>query len=236
MSKHRLPGKAASNSDRNAGFRDLRPSHRILIVCEGTETEPNYFNALIRVEKLNGVDMAGGRPLDINAVGAAHVSLSLTEYALTLQSKRKERYEEIWCVFGKDDCPADAFDNAISRAENHDFLRVAWSNEAFELWYVVHFEYLDSAPGLNAGPARKYYRKRLDKLLDDKYDKSHPDMYTQLLGGKRLETAMKNARRLMDCYPAGTPCHQCIPATTVHLLVENLLRYATGAPRELSKL
>lgn len=151
------------------------------------------------------------------------------EYAQSLQKRGADRYTQIWCVFDKDDFNADDFDNAINRAKGHPFLRAAWSNEAFELWYVLHFQYLDAAPGYAAGPARAYYKARLTKLLRPlgrtKYEKNDPTLYV-LLGPQRLQTAMGYARRLQAFHPIGTPFHQCLLATTVHELVELMLSYA----------
>ncbi|MEM7594101.1 MAG: hypothetical protein AAF383_21755 [Cyanobacteria bacterium P01_A01_bin.83] len=45
-----------------------KPKKRFLIVCEGTETEPNYFEALGRQIKTK---------VKIDVVGAGKVSLSL---------------------------------------------------------------------------------------------------------------------------------------------------------------
>jgi len=97
------------------------------------------------------------------------------------------------------------------------------------LWYVLHFQYLDAAPGYAAGPARAYYKARLTKLLRPlgrtKYEKNDPTLYV-LLGPQRLQTAMGYARRLQAFHPIGTPFHQCLLATTVHELVELMLSYA----------
>jgi len=234
MPMRKPAGRAVTSGNRATGFLTARRSKRILIVCEGKQTEPNYFQTMIRVHKLNEVTLADSRSLSIDVKGAARSTLSLTEYALSLQTNGKERYEEIWCVFDKDDFMPDAFDNAVGRALNHEFLRVAWSNEAFELWFVLHFQYLDTAALIGGGNPRDYYRHRLDQLMRSDglgvYKKNDPEMYTRL-GTKRRMAADKNARRLLQSHPAGKPCHQCIPATTIHLLVEHLLSYEPEIPR-----
>ena len=224
MHRHKQPGKAVTSRDRPVGTGPRPLQQNILIVCEGKQTEPNYFQAIINAHGLNTVTA-----LQVDVVGAGRSTLSLTEYALSLQKKGASRYAQIWCAFDKDDFKADAIDNAIRRAEGHSFLRVAWSNEAFELWYVLHFQYLDSAPGHAAGRARDYYTARLTDLLRplgySKYEKNDPTLYVSL-GPQRLQTAISFARRLQAFHPAGTPCHQRIPATTVHELVGLLLSYA----------
>ena len=224
MSQHRKAGRAATNRDRTVGDGPRPLRENILIVCEGRATEPNYFQAIIETHRLNTIE----RQIDTFGVGRG--ALALTEYALSLQRTGKDRYAQIWCVFDKDDFPSADFDNAIVRAKNHNVLRVAWSNEAFELWYVLHFQYLDSATGYAAGKARDYYKARLTKLLQGlghaKYEKNDPTLYA-LLKPDRLQTAIRYARRLQEFHNAETPYHQRQPGTTVHELVELLLSYAT---------
>lgn len=64
--------------------REVKP--RILIVCEGKETEPNYFKGF-KVRTMNIV---------IEPAGAVHASV--VDRALVLMEEDGD-YEEIWCVF-----------------------------------------------------------------------------------------------------------------------------------------
>lgn len=221
MPKHKT-GRAKTGRDRNIETRALRK--RILILCEGTETEPAYFNGLIRYHRLNGT------VVEFRVEGAGRSTLSLITYAEGQRGSGSEKFDEIWCVFDKDYFADQDFDNAIAKAHSHKYLRAAWSNEAFELWYVLHFEYLDSATAGKGGKARTYYRESLDDLLRkhcgrDRYDKSDPDMY-MLIGEDRRRVATKNARRLLARYDNNTPYHKRKPATTIHEMIEMLLQYA----------
>jgi hypothetical protein len=231
MPKRKPPGRAVSSRDRATDFRPTR--ERILIVCEGEKTEPNYFNALIRYHRLNTVFVDQGRQLEVTVDGVGRVTRSLVEDAEQRQGRGVDGYHEIWCVFDKDSFPDDDFDNAVAKTRGHEFLRAAWSNEAFELWYVLHFEYLNTAPTRGRGVVRNYYIERLHTLLRslgrDRYHKNDESLY-ELLGASRRDQAVRNARRLLNEYPDGTACHACKPATTVHELVERLLSYAPETP------
>jgi len=108
---------------------DTRPAQKVfLIVCEGAKTEPNYFRGF----------KVAGNVLDVRGVGDN--TLSLVEQA----AKFKERgeYDQTWCVFDRDSFPADRFNRALDLARRLG-MRVAYSNEAFELWYLLHFAYHD---------------------------------------------------------------------------------------------
>ena len=52
------------------------------------------------------------------------------------------KFDRVWVVFDKDDF--NDFNEAIALAGRKGFM-AGWSNEAFELWYLLHFVYLDSA-------------------------------------------------------------------------------------------
>ena len=52
------------------------------------------------------------------------------------------RFDRVWVVFDRDDF--NDFNEAIALAERKGY-KAAWSNEAFELWYLLHFIYLDTA-------------------------------------------------------------------------------------------
>ena len=102
---------------------------KILIVCEGTKTEPNYFEAF---KTLNG----GTIVYDIDVRGLGQNTTDVVDKAIELKSKGD--YDRVWAVFDKDSFSANKFNGAIIKAQNNG-IECAWSNEAFELWYLYHF-------------------------------------------------------------------------------------------------
>ena len=172
-----------------------------LIVCEGEKTEPNYFRSF-RVPTVT-----------IKIEGLGENPSKLVQSANVLKSE--DDYDKVWCVFDRDDWTKEDFNNAISSAEKYDF-KVAYSNEAFELWYVLHFEFL------HTGIPRDNYIKKLTSLLGKKYQKNSKTIYDDLL--EKQDTAIKNAKKLLEEYPPSKP-EQDNPSTTVHLLVEQLKEF-----------
>ena len=105
---------------------------RILIICEGTKTEPQYFKQF-----RFGIENSGRRDRE-NTV-------SLVEHALQYRKDHEEEnYDQVWCVFDKDDFPVADFEKAIRLARKNKMC-VAYSNQAFELWYILHFEYSNTS-------------------------------------------------------------------------------------------
>ncbi|MCU0428107.1 MAG: RloB family protein [Candidatus Kapabacteria bacterium] len=196
--------------ERKSGSRPKRGLYdTVLIVCEGEKTEVNYFRAFPQAEV---------KPFDV--VGTGKNTLSLVEEAERLKNAGKaqgKRYNQVWCVFDMDSFKAH-FSNAIASAKAKGF-EVAYSNEAFELWYLLHFSFL------NTGLPRQQYGEKLTELLGEKYDKAAPDMYQILL--ERQTQAIQNAEKLMERYESHN-AHTNNPSTTVHKLVLRLNELAKG--------
>ena len=141
-------------------------------------------------------------------------TLSLVREAIELRSQGD--YDQTWCVFDKDDFPDEYFNQAIALAERNQ-VAVAYSNQAFELWYVLHFDYLHNAL------TRADYIRILDERLGHKYEKNSTTMYDEIRD--RQTTAIKYARNLLSEYNPPRPAKDD-PSTTVHLLVEQLVKYS----------
>lgn len=200
-----MPRKSSSASlsrgysDRKVATRDI--IERFLIVCEGDKTEPNYFRCF-RVPK----DV-------IDVRGFGYNPSKLVEKAK--EFKAQGDYDQVWCVFDRDDFPKQDFNNAIASAESAGF-KVAYSNEAFELWYVLHFEFL------NTGIPRKDYISKLDILLRKKYTKNSGTIYEDIENLQPI--AIRNAKTLLNQYAPQNP-ESDNPSTTVYLLVEALNKF-----------
>jgi hypothetical protein len=191
--------------ERAVETRGLRP--RFLIVCEGTRTEPAYF-ASFRLNK---------RVVSVDVRGLGRRALSVVEAARRLRSEEDYRDppDQVWCVFDRDDVSAGDFNAAVELAAREG-IHVAYSNQAFELWYLLHFHYMDAAVG------RQDYCGKLNELLGHPYRKNDVNIYREL--ESRQPSAVVNAQRLLAQYNPANPADDD-PSTTVHLLVAQLNRY-----------
>lgn len=196
-----VPGRRTrQDRARNLEARVQRP--RILIVCEGKKTEPNYFLAF-RVTN--------------DVYGAGIETIRVVEEAIR-RNEADGPYDQVWCVFDRDDFPAHDYDNAIHMVQSRtgEGFRVAYSNQALELWYVLHFEYLDAAVH------RAHYIERLDVLLGRKYKKGDTETYSLLQQRGDEERAARFAQRLRELHEDDLPYSQRCPETTVDQLVQAL--------------
>lgn len=218
--KHREQLKAQRRKEpsleRPAAVLAEKPS--ILIVCEGENTEPSYFNQF-RITSAK-----------VTSVGEGYNTVSLVYRASELAKEGK--YDKVWCVFDKDDFEEEDFNQAIKIAENLDF-GVAYSNQAFEYWLILHFN--DHQGG---GMKRNDYNKKINTLIkpfkmsyDGNGSKRISEDFFDLLDGidvktnrKRVDLAINRAKRNYDRLDHRNPAKE-ESSTTVFKLVEELLKY-----------
>lgn len=88
---------------------------RILIVCEGKETEPNYF--------------AGFRLTNVTVIGTGYNTESLVRKAIDLRDeakKAREAYDQVWSVFDRDSFSSEVFNSAFILAKSSG-INIAYS-------------------------------------------------------------------------------------------------------------
>jgi len=188
--------------------RKVKTRRWFLIVCEGEKTEPNYFRSF-------PVDPT---VIKLDIKGEGKNTKSLVEKAIEFKNdSESDETDRFWCVFDRDKNPKNPNDaqnfNAAINIANNNGLKVAYSNDAFELWYLLHFHYY------NTQISRKDYPDMLTELLGHKYQKNSETIYEKLKD--KQENAIKNAKRLLQEYDRPNP-ETDNPSTTVHLLVEEL--------------
>ena len=147
----------------------------VLIVCEGTKTEPNYFEAF--AEKQQGVIV-----YDIEV-------------------------------------------KAIAMGQKNS-IEVAWSNEAFELWYLYHFQ------NVITGVSRKDYEEKISTAVNAspkykskkkyRYAKKDPNNYKIMTTYGSMESALRYAEAKHLEYADSRYANQN-PCTTIYQLVRQLL-------------
>jgi len=127
MSKQQKKDHRKASLTRRQGVREIKQS--FLIVCEGEKTEPDYFKAFRMTAAT------------VKALGQAMNTMALVNKAISIREadhQKKREYDQCWVVFDKDDFPAQDFNQAIQLAEKNGF-RVAYSNQAFEYWFLLHY-------------------------------------------------------------------------------------------------
>jgi hypothetical protein len=203
--------------ERNENKRKVDVRNKLvyfLIICEGEKTEPNYFKALEEELPRNTVE------LEIDGVGRN--TIGLVNYTIKYRNNSCRKFDRVWAVFDKDDFPDSNFDSAIAKAASNK-INCAWTNEAFELWFLLHFQYMSSS--LKRDDYKGYLEREIRSKsgnADYKYLKNNPDTYSVLQKFGNQRQAIQWARQLKltftdQRYATHNPC------TLVHELIEELL-------------
>lgn len=205
--------------NRKEGAR--RENKIIYILAEGKRTEPIYFE--FKRKEVEAEIRRRGIKIEIKGTGLN--TLSIVDFALEYvkQEKIDLSLDDCWVVFDKDDFDKD-FDNAINIAQANN-LKVAYSNEAFELWFLLHFALMSSAIGRKDYGDKitaNYRRQTGDKKY--KYSKTESVLsLIEVIKDKELE-AIKNSKKLIDQHWQESSFLKKNPSNTVYLLVEDLNR------------
>ncbi|NDV95740.1 RloB domain-containing protein [Dysgonomonas sp. 521] len=196
-----------------------------LIVCEGEKTETAYFDAFPRRNTLRR-DIV----VDCEDSRKKTSAMQVVDKAIRLKNERKDKYDSVWAVFDKDENTDQSFCDAIKKAAKNG-VKTAWSNEAFELWYILHFLPLEvSLP-------RKYYKEKIESAISEKlakrgkfsYSKTAKNMYEIMITHGNQANAIKHAEKLAKKYKNNNySSHN--PCTMVYKLVEEL----NGTSKELN--
>ncbi len=193
------------------------PYDRILIVCEGEKTEPNYFEEIKHELRL---------PTAAVAVVRGDRRTEPLQIVTRAEDKFKEgrAFEQVYVIFDRDE--HRTYLDAIARCEALklrndegrivDFTPIV-SVPLFELWLLLHFEHVENFA------ARQDLVKRLERYIQG-YDKGMHGTYA--VTRERLEQARNRAGRLRNRFTSASGED---PWTNVDLIVDRLTKLRAPA-------
>lgn len=194
------------------------------IYCEGENTEPEYFKSFPIATNNYKVESIG--------FGMSKTVLIQKVIDLNKNLKGKKIIEEIfefditqvWCVFDMDisydkkDSLISDFENAIKLAHKNG-INVAYSNDSFELWFVLHDKLIESQV------TRKEFYEHLTEKWSFNYEKYGKELafskttYSKLIASQHV--ALKNAENIFNVKKYLTHSNRN-PCTLVFKLVNEL--------------
>ena len=212
--KHR---QAARRQSKQAASQGLGYD-RLLIVCEGSKTEPQYLNDIRRALRLPTAHIhvlpssLGTEPIQV-------VESAQGVFENGTPRIQARSFDQIYVVFDRDDHltyaaalqQAQALDGKLHNdAKQKVPFKAIVSVPCFELWLLLHFEQV-STPAIK----RETVYSHLKEYLSD-YEKGSSNLYERTKD--KLEFAKKNARKL-----ASTNTNKGVDTyTNVYELVEVL--------------
>jgi len=191
-----------------------RQRRRILIVCEGRETERNYFDQMKREgfakDKL-AITVKRGR-------GGSREQIA--QFAVRCKEESSEPYDEVWCVMDTEEsAERDACETALKTLRQSE-IEPCLSNPAFEVWLLSHFQKTTDTY-LNCDAVVRDLNPHWKSRFDRDYDKAEPKIFR--LVSSLTATAITNARWAREEYHSKRDILDCNAATDVFRLVQRLL-------------
>jgi len=208
---HKRKVRTASELTRRKARRE--PYAKVLIVCEGEKTEPNYFNGLRDCYGLNSANVEVCGDCGTDPIG-------IVKYAKRRYKEERDAgdaFDRVYCVFDKDS--HHSYNNAkesIRTAKPKNVYFAITSVPCFEYWLLLHFD-----------DTTKPFRRCEDVITVLKnhmpgYNKGQRDTFSFLIN--KLDAAKKNAHKAIQAATSGDTDN---PTTQVHELVEYLQNIKT---------
>lgn len=199
---------------------------RVIIACEGEVTEVTYFkdffDELIQTHHIAKTSLVIAKHKHTNPTGVLK--------DLIKELECDSDFEHKWIVIDRDEemvggggNTKEDFNSALAIAKSKK-INVAYSNPSFEIWYLLHFEFRNTAID------RYEVVENLAKLIG--YEKNQLGMFNMLKNSQM--NAISNAKKLLSTYEFGGEGHvpsEDNPSTAVHRLIEvlnNLMHNLNG--------
>lgn len=220
------------NSPKERQRRQLARKHgrrasydRILIVSEGSKTEPNYLREIRAEYRLHSANVeVQPSALGTEPIQVVNYALELFERGNRNKGIRPKAFEQVYAVFDRDD--HQTFHNALHRARALDktlrndlkqpvrFIAIP-SRPSFEFWLLLHFEDIKHLMH------RTQVISHLKQHLPD-YNKGYDRTFAATKS--QLQRAMDRARMITGRV---NPADDMEPYTGVIDLVEILINLRT---------
>ena len=210
-------------------IRIRRYAYLFLIVCEDQKTEKDYFESFR--------DAFPERTVYLRTIGTGLDPKGVVERAIeerrSLSIEAEKEVDMIWAVFDKDDADLNVakrqrFDEAF-RIAAEEKIKLAFSNEVFELWLLLFLTDVKSDQLL---PRKEIYTliqeeiRKIDRFADFVYKHGNTEVLNIITSIDNEEAATARAAFLLDAHAGKHPI-DANPSTRVHLLVKEIRDWIT---------
>ena len=213
IGSHSMVLRSIKPTKRTRASRETKPI--LFIFCEGTKTEPLYFNSW----RTRGMSMQIIPVSHTDPVGIVRDARRLLEN----YDFEPRAGDSVWCVYDVDENEDTALGSAFKFAASKKF-NVVVSNPCFELWYLLHFQAI--FPPTNGANISQMFKKYIPD-----YQKNNP-VYSLLK--PHVAMAIENAKLLAKKYDShvNPKCSRAAaPYTSVYELIETILDAQARAER-----
>lgn len=184
---------------------------RLLIVCEGSKTEPHYFKELRHDLRLQTADvMVCGKECGSDPA-------SVYSYAQKLYEEESCLYDYVYCVIDTDDHKTLEKTLEQIKRKGTPYIPIV-SSPCFEFWLILHHtlhqKSFHPTSKKSIGESVESALKKFDKA----YAKGKPGVWIRYKS--KLQDAISNAKVV---YKKAQATGNKNPSTEIHIVVETML-------------
>lgn len=192
-----------------------------LIICEGTKTEPNYFNGI-----KGNITERNREKLTIEIIGKGVGTTYLLKEAIKKVQHSTNFISNVWLIYDKDEFTDESFNKVVDECikinkDNNTVYHPIWSNESIETWFLLHFIRFDTPMGRR--DCIKKINENFERRGLGKYKKNDCEIYNKLK--QYVNIAIGNAKWQVSQYDKNENPSEMNPSTRVYELVELLNKY-----------
>jgi hypothetical protein len=223
-------GKLSKITEKTSEERPVRLrkyQYLFLVVCEDEKTEPAYFEEFKK-------QIPSGT-IFLKTVGTGRDAKGVVEKTIkereVLSIKARREVDVTWAVFDTDDAGTNSskarrFQDAFKIGKENN-IHLAYSNEVFELWLLLHLAEVDSRNPLRRAQVYSLIQEFVRKhpgFADFEYKHGDTEILEILNVIGNQSKAIERATILLQEQQNREPIN-ANPSTRVHLLVQDLISW-----------
>lgn len=229
--------KRASSFRRKIGGK-RKPGSSILVVTEGKNTEPIYFDALRRMFAAPTVELVP------HGAGAGDPRV-LTDKALKIRKERRrlarrkeldigqlENFDELWIVFDTDVLTAKKLHEGMAYAKSKG-VKIAYSEPCFEYWLLLHGIFT-TAPMAKCADVIPHLKRVFGWTGYDKNQAESVKMILPLVRKDLVQLANDRSNAVRQHHESVGTAFPANPSTDVDLLIR-AINAAVGSAHKFLK-
>lgn len=226
-----------SKRTKNKSLERNRPKFedyaRVLIVCEDSKSSPQYFEDLIRSERLSSANVRVTGDCGSDPMSVVNKAIEIYEESIN-RNNLAAKYDQVFCIVDRDKHPN--FNSALNKVNQYrnNGYPIHWvpSDPCFEYWYLCHFtQYTKEIVGTGNNSSGDNCLKLLDiewkKAFNENYDKGKSKSY-ELLKNIDTKIPLANSQNTLKIAISNGVMN---PSTQVHELIKYLIHLNTETPK-----
>lgn len=201
--------RKAKSYERKPGNKPTR--QRLLIVCEGSKTEPHYFKEMRHELRLKTADVT------VCGEECGSDPVSVFNYALQKFEEEDCKYDSVYCVIDTDEHKNLGEALKLVREKGAPFVPIV-SSPCFEFWLILHHgphtTSFRATSTKSIGDVVESALRKLDKI----YQKGKSGVWARYRS--KLDAAIQNSKAI---HKVAKSTGNQNPSTEIHLVVEALM-------------